>query len=113
MLEKPPEIKDVLGLVKDISPSWYELGAELHVPHNDREFLRRDGRMTDRDRLEYVITNWIENETEDVKWKVILKALQKLRRRDLIKRVIEYLEEPQIHRKYISMVDYSPGKYNK
>ena len=113
MLDKPPEIKDVFGLVKDISPSWNELGAELHVPHNYRESLGRDGRMTDRDRLECVITNWIGNETKEVKWRVILEALRPLKRKDLIKKVINYLEEPQIYEKYISLVDFSPGKYNK
>ena len=101
-------MKDILGLVKDISASWNELGAELEIPPDDRSSLQKDGRHTDKDRLEFVLRNWIQYETKDVKWKVILKALDVLRRRDLMKKVIEYLETPEIHRRYISMKDFSP-----
>ena len=101
-------MKDILGLVKDISASWNELGGELEIPSDDRSSLQKDGRHTDKDRLEFVLRNWIQYETKDVKWKVILKALDVLRRRDLIKKVIEYLETPEIHKRYISMKDFSP-----
>ena len=58
LLEKPPETKDVLGLVQDISALWNELGAELDVLLNDRTTLRGDKGLTDGDRLESVVTNW-------------------------------------------------------
>ena len=101
-------MKDILGLVKDISALWNELGVELQIPLDDRSSLQKDGRHTDKDRLEFVLRNWIQYETKDVKWKVILKALDVLRRRDLIKKVIEYLETPEIHKRYISMKDFTP-----
>ena len=108
MLDKPPETKDVLALVKDISALWNELGSELHVPLNDRETLRNNGNLSDNDRLEYVLTNWIGNETKEVKWKVILDALKALKRKDLVKKMIMYLEKPETYRKYISMHDFFP-----
>ena len=46
VLDKPPETKDVLRLIKDTSASWNELGAELDVPLNDRESLGRDMRLS-------------------------------------------------------------------
>ena len=101
-------MKDILGLVKDISASWNELGCELEIPSDDRATLQKDGRHTDKDRLELVLRNWVQNETKEVKWKVILKALEVLKRRDVIKKVIEYLETPEIHKRYISMKDFSP-----
>ena len=101
-------MKDILGLVKDISASWNELGGELEILSNERITLQKDASHTDKDRLEFVLRNWIQNETKEVKWKVILKALEVLKRRDLIKKVIQYLETPEIHRRYISMKDFSP-----
>ena len=98
-------MKDVLGLVKDISASWNELGAELGVSLNYRTTLKGD---TDSVRLEVVLKNWIENETKEVKWEVFLEALKALKRRDLIKKVVKYLETPEIHRRYILMDDFSP-----
>ena len=124
MLDKPPEINNVLGLVKDISALWNELGSKLHVPLNDRQTLRTDISLsnTDRlesvhislsntDRLESVLTKWIGNETEDVKWRVVLDALKALQRKDVIKNVIQYLEKPETYTKYISSDDFSPCKY--
>ena len=101
-------MKDILGLVKDISASWNELGCELEIPPNDRLTLQNDGRHTDKDRLEFVLRNWIQNHTKEVKWKVILEALQVLKRKDVIKKVIENLEIPEIHKRYISMKDFTP-----
>ena len=113
MLDKPPEINDVFDLVKDISHLWYDLGRELGVSLDDRDTLRRDMSLSEKGRLNSVLANWIRNETREVKWKVILEALEALERKDLVKKVIKYLETPQPYRKYISMDDFSPGKYNK
>ena len=111
MLDKPPETNDVLRLVKDISVLWNELGSELNVPLNDREMFRRDISLSDNNRLEYVLTNWIGNETKEVKWKVILDALKALKRKDIINKVIDYLENQETHTKYISKKNFSPCRY--
>ena len=97
MLDKPPETNDVLGLVKDISVLWNELGSELHVPLDDRQTLRRDISLSNKDRLQFVLTYWIANETKEVKWKVILEALKALKRKDIINKVIDYLENQETH----------------
>ena len=112
MLNKPPEIRDVIYLGEDISALWDELGRELLIPFNDRDTLRENISLTNEDKLESVLAKWISNETRHIKWIVILRALQELRRIDLSKKLIAYLEKPEIYRKYISMDDFS-GKYNK
>ena len=111
MLNKPPEIKDVFDNVKDISALWNELGRELNVPENDRATFKRDPSLSYEDRLESVLNNWIGNETKDVKWKVILEAVKALKRKDLIKKMINYLETPETYKKYISMDDFSPCEF--
>ena len=111
MLDKPPETNDVLGLVKDISALWNELGSELHVPLDDRQTLRTDISLSNKDRLESVLTKWIGNETKDVKWRVVLDALKALQRKDVIKNVIKYLKKPETYTKYISRDDFSPCEY--
>ena len=111
MLDKPPETNDVLGLVKDISALWNELGSELHVPLDDRQTLRTDISLSNKDRLESVLTKWIGNETKDVKWRVVLDALKVLQRKDVIKNIIKYLKKPETYTKYISRDDFSPCEY--
>ena len=104
-------MKDILGLVKDISASWNELGAEFAIPMNDRTTFQNRN-LQDNDRLEIVLRHWIQNETKEVKWEVILEALRVLQRKDLIKKVIEHMEKPEIYRKYISMKDFYCCPFN-
>ena len=111
MLDKPPKTKDVFDLVKDISASWYELGRELNISENDRTIFKRDPSLSCEDRLESVLSKWIGKETKDVKWRVALQALKALDRKDLIKKVINYLEKPEIYKKYISIDDFSPCEF--
>ena len=108
MLDKPPEIKDVFDFVKYISALWNEFGRELNVHENYRATLKRNVSLSDEDRLESVLSKWIGKETKAVKWRVVLEALNALERKDIIKKVIMYLEKPETYRKYISMNDFSP-----
>ena len=112
VLDKPPETKDVYNLVKYISALWNELGREFDVPENDRSSLRRNTSLSDEDRLESVLSKWIRTETTTVKWRVVLEALNALERKDIIKKVIAYLEKPETYRKYISMDDFSPSRFS-
>ena len=111
MLDKPPETNDVLGLVKDISVLWNELGSELDVPLDYRQTLRKDISLSNKDRLEFVLTHWIGNETKEVKWKVILEALKELKRKDIINKVINYLENQETYTKYISKKNFIPCRF--
>ena len=111
MLDKPPEIKDVFALVKDISALWNELGREFDVPENDRTILKRNISLSDEDRLESVLAKWIMNETTSVKWRVVLEALKMLQRKDIARKVIKYLEKSKTYSKYISKDNFSPLEF--
>ena len=111
MLDKPPEIKDVFASVKDISALWNELGREFDVPENDRATLKRNISLSDEYRLESVIAMWITNETKDVKWRVVLGALKALRRKDIVRKVIMYLQKSETYTKYISKDNFFPLEF--
>ena len=113
MLQKPPDLHDVFDLMRTMSALWFDIGMELNIPINDRETLRRDMTMADDNRLEHILTNWIQTESKDVTWKVLLQALKALRRKDVVSKVLRFLEEPETYQKYILMADFSPGEYNK
>ena len=102
LLDKPPETKDVFALVRDISALWNELGREFDVPENDCVSLSRNTGLSDENRLESVLSMWITNETKDVKWRVVIEALKALRRKDVARKVIMYLQKPKTYSKYIS-----------
>ena len=107
--QKPPEVTDVFHLIKDdISASWFDVGEELGISLNDRQTLRRDVSLSDNNRLESVLAIWVQQEKKDVKWVVILEALKALQRKDLIRKVVRFLEEPETYSKYSAMDDFSP-----
>ena len=113
MLQKPPDLRDVFDLMMTMSALWNEIGMELNIPVNERETLRRDMTMADDNRLEHILTNWIGSESKDVTWKVLLQALTALRRKDVVRKVLRFLKEPETYQKYILIADFSPGEYNK
>ena len=81
------------------------MGIHLDIPPNDRETLKRDISLSDDSKLNNIINEWIHNETTDVTWRVIIKSLKALHRKDLIK-VIRYLENPTTYEKYILKDDF-------
>ena len=107
--QKPLEVTDVFHLIKDdISASWFDVGEELGISLNDRQTLMRDVSLSNNNRLESVLVIWVQQEKKDVKWVVILEALKALQRKDLVRKVIKFLEEPETYSKYNVMDDFSP-----
>ena len=64
--------------------------------------------MTDETRLVEIVNKWIFSETTDVKWSIVIKTLQSLERKDLIRNAVTYLQKPDIYSKYIAMNDFTP-----
>ena len=108
LLLKQPEPTDVFEVVRNISSSWFDIGCELHVPLNIREGLKKDMSLSNEAKLEKILNEWIKFETSDVTWKTILKALDALRRRDIVREALNYLERPAIYSKYIKKDDFTP-----
>ena len=108
LLKKPPESKDVFHLVRqNMSADWHVLGGQLNVGMNFREGLRRES-LNNEIKLEKVLIEWIGNETSDVTWEVIIKALEACRRKDVAKKITKYLEEQDTYDKYIGFDDFTP-----
>ena len=108
VLQKPPELTDVLDLVRNTSSSWFDIGSKLHVSLNVREGLRKDVSLSDDAKLEKILNEWIKFETVDVTWENILKALQAQRRNDIVRETLMYLKRPDIYSKYIKKDDFTP-----
>ena len=105
LLQKPPEIRDVFDIIKeDIASKWHEVGGCLGISLDYRDSLK--GNNSVNTKLERILTEWIQNETKDVTWKVALEMLKELRRKDLARKVITFLETQETYEKYISKDDF-------
>ena len=102
LLDKPPDPQDLFDLIKGMSSSWYEVSHRLKVPMEDL-----DNSLCEEAKLKQILLEWIQNETKEVKWSVILEVLHNLRRKDLIKKVTKYLEQPEVYSKYSKKDDFS------
>ena len=80
---------------------------ELELDVNCRNILARDSSLTDDDRLENVLTKWIEAKQSPVTWAKILEILQSLDLLSIAKKVNDYLQRPDVIMKYIKKEDYS------
>ena len=75
LLQKPPEPTDAFDLVRNISPSWYDIGTKLLVPSDFRDSLTRES-LSNEAKLDKILNAWINGETADVTWRTILEALE-------------------------------------
>ena len=70
--------------------------------------LKRDVSLTNETKLDKIVNEWISSETTDVKWRMVFKTLQSLGRTKMLKKAVEYLENPDICSKYIPKNDFAP-----
>ena len=101
LLDKPPDSQDLFNLIEDMSSLWCDVGRQLKVPMEDL-----DNSLCEEAKLKQILLEWIQNETKVVKWRVILEVLRNLRRKDLIKKVTKYLEQPEVYSKYSKKDDF-------
>ena len=104
LLQKPPEPTDAFEIFKDISSSWHEVGRCLGICLNYRDSLKGENSVDTK--LERILNMWKQKETKDVTWRVILEVLEKLGRRDLKRKAINFLKTPETYKKYISKDDF-------
>ena len=77
-LNKKPSLKDVMGLLKNNSAQWDDIGRWLQVPLNKREGWRaHTSGLSNEGRLEQVINHWLESEChKPVTWAEIIRVLK-------------------------------------
>ena len=76
-LNKKPSLEDIMGLLKDNSAGWDDIGRWLQVPLNKCKELRVHIGLSNEGRLEEVINHWLESEClEPVTWAKLIEVLK-------------------------------------
>ncbi len=73
-----PQLKEMLGLLREKSARWYEIGAAFGVSLNKRESIKNTAGYDSR--LELVLNAWLETSCEqsNVTWDEFIRILQEL-----------------------------------
>ena len=87
-----------------VSASWNDLGIALDVSFNVRQGLQTSNLDNDW-KLETVLQKWHSNQASEVTWETILKVLVECEQCNIAREVQEYLEEPEVYKKYILKKD--------
>ena len=88
LLTKSPDLHDVHKLLSSHSYKWDDIGRALRVPYTYRRELERE-RISDDSRLEGVLNKWIETESVPVTWDRLIKGLEEIELRVVIRSVKE------------------------
>ena len=83
-------VSDVHRQLNCISLKWDEIARELGVDWNYREELRGKPEESDY-KLESVLYKWSQSESSAVNWDTIMKVLERLSQREVLKSVKKYL----------------------
>ena len=108
--KKSPEWKDVHELLKN-SPipiqDWLDdFTRELRLDDRFRGHIRNDLSSSFETKLELSLQKWIESESSDVTWDMIIKTLEKLNMKRTAKDVKGYLQHPDVYKKYSEKIDF-------
>ena len=95
-----PEFLDVYHLLKEKSADWNGFRRELWLDGNYGDTLARDRSLTDDDRLDKVLTKWIDTRSSPVTWNKILEMLRELELLNIADKVKTYLKKEEVIEKY-------------
>ena len=79
---------------------------ELKLDDGFRGHIRNDLSLSFETKLELSLQKWIESESSDVTWDMIIKTLEKLNMKKTAKHVKGYLQHPDIYKKYSEKIDF-------
>ena len=94
-------------LLKEKSADWNGFRRELWLDGNYGDTLARDRSLTDDDRLDKVLTKWIEAQPSPVTWSMILKMLRELELLNVADKVKKYLKREDVIEKYSQKNNFS------
>ena len=100
---KSPKLADAHRLIKSHSYLWNELGLSLEVPYNYRTELKSMN-VSNNVRLEGVLNKWIETESVPVTWDRLIKGLEEIQLRVVIRSVKEFLKTDRALATYTTSV---------
>ena len=95
-------VNDVHRQLNRISVKWDDIARELRLDWNTREELRGKPEWTCDYKLESVLYKWSQSsESSEVNWDTIMKVLERLSQREILKSVKKYLlNDPEAVQKY-------------
>ena len=100
---KSPKLADAHRLINSHSYQWNELGLSLEVPYNYRTELKSMN-VSNNVRLEGVLNKWIETESVPVTWDRLIKGLEEIELRVVIRSVKEFLKTDRALATYTTSV---------
>ena len=106
ILKKSPEPLDVYHLLNKKSAKWNHVRIELGLDANFGDSLLQNPGLDGNDRLDRVLTKWIEAQPSPVTWAKILEILKSLKWIDIVKEVNDYLQRPDVIMKYSEKEDF-------
>ena len=101
LTSQSPTLLHVHRLLKDHSNQWNELGRVLGVSYNYRQELQSE-RISNNERLEGVLNEWIVTESVPVTWDRLIIALEEMKLRSVIRSVKEFLNTDEAYVTYSS-----------
>ena len=90
---KRPQLNEMLGLLREKSSKWYEIGAAFGVSMDERESIKNTAGY-DNGRLEHMLYTWLETSREqsNVTWEEFIRILKDiLGYNDIVKNTKDFL----------------------
>ena len=108
VLDKKPDIHDLLAIFKESTLAPMELARELHLSHPARDKLKEIEDSTSR--IEGALNEWFQEQPRNVPvtWRAIINVLKELRRIDLARAIQVFLNTPKNYSKYSERKDFEP-----
>ena len=95
-------MKDVLALLMPIKDKWYLIGVSLEVNTGELESLKISNNSTEIN-LSIVINKWLEEKSNEAKWKTLLKELEGpiVNNRQIVDDIHAFLKRPDVYSEYV------------
>ena len=79
-----PKLKDAYNATKSVAARWNDLGRSLGISLDKRKELRRDGALSNDDRLEEILNTWLQTQGTTATWSSLIDALKENGLNDIV-----------------------------
>ena len=100
LMNKEPELIDLLNWLHDIAYVWYELGVQLNVPIGTLNSIDVNLRGQTSRKLVEVLHNWESRSTSPHTFGNLFECLEKINQREYANMLKQRLKNPEVYVKY-------------
>ena len=104
VLQKVPDLHDLLNLLQNIAKEWYIIGVLLKV---DENFLRGllESVQDDTTKLHKVLTRWMDTMSSPITWQNIVNLVEGpfIANHSTAEEICEFLSQQDVYSKYQGM----------